>query len=63
MVGQCCCAASLFLRQRLADFETSRQVTEKGGLFPDQHARQPMSHAHQDGITSALALEFAKIQW
>jgi hypothetical protein len=63
MVGQCCCAASLFLRQRLADFETFRQVTEKGGLFLGQHARQPMSHAHQDGIASALALEFAKIQW
>jgi hypothetical protein len=62
MVGQSCCAASLFLRQQVADFETFRQVTEKGGTFLGQH-EGPMSHAHQDGITSALALEFAKIQW
>jgi len=50
-------------RQWVADFETFRQLAEQGGAFLGQHARQPMSHAHQDGITSALALEFAKIQW
>jgi len=37
MVGQCCCAASLFLRQRLANLKTFRQFTEQGGTFPGQH--------------------------
>ena len=43
----------------MADFETFRQVAEKGGAFPGQNAGQPMSHAGQDGIASALALELA----
>ncbi len=38
------------IRQRLADFETLRQVTELGGLFLGQHPGPPMSHAGQDGI-------------
>ena len=45
--------------QRVADFETFRQVAEKGGAFFGQDTGQPMSHAGQDGIASALALEFA----
>ena len=57
MVGQCCCAASLFLRQRLADFEAFRQLAEQGGLLFGQNAGQPMSHAGQDGIASARGLK------
>ena len=45
--------------QRLANLEAFRQITEKGGLLFGQHARQPMSHAHQDGIASPQGLEFA----
>ena len=39
--------------QRVADFETFRQVTEEGGGFPGQHAGQPMSHADQDALANA----------
>jgi hypothetical protein len=46
-------------RQRVADFETFRQVTEKGGAFPGQHAGQPMSHEHQDEFALTLALKLS----
>jgi hypothetical protein len=48
MVGRRCRAADVFLRQRVADFETFRQVTEQGGAFPGQNPGQRMSHEHQD---------------
>src|SRR5450759_4577745 len=57
MVGRRCGGASLSLRQRVADFETLRQVTKQGGAFPGQHAGQPMSHEHQDEFALALALK------
>jgi len=50
------------IRQRLADFETFRQVTEQGGAFFGQHAGPPTSHAGQDGIASVLALELRCLQ-
>lgn len=51
MAGRRCCAASLLLRQWLADFETFRQVTEKGEAFFGQHAGQPMSRGRQDSLS------------
>jgi len=56
------CFWQRFQGQRVADFETFRQVTEQGGAFPGQHAGQPMSHAGQDGVASALALELRRLQ-
>jgi len=40
-------------------FEVFRQVAEQGGAFFGQHAGQPMSQAHQNGIASTLGLELA----
>jgi len=40
------------LRQWLANLETFRQVTEKGGVFFGQHGGQPMSHAGQDVVAA-----------
>src|SRR5260370_24690082 len=45
--------------QSQADFETFRQVAEEGGPFPGQNSRQPMSHAHQNGVATGPALESA----
>jgi hypothetical protein len=44
---------------RLAGFEALRKGTEMDGPFPGQFARQPTFSAHQDGIVSTPALEFA----
>ena len=54
---------SHLLRQRLADFETFGELAEAGGVFPGQHAGQPMPHACQQMFAALLALEFPLPEW